>query len=185
MEASDDELVGRAAAGDRLAFAALVERHRRRLVAQVSRILGARGRGGGGGMAEDVVQEVFVRAWTRAPEWQSRGGSSYAAWLSRVAGNLAIDGLRRATHTPLDDVAEPPDPTPGAEEAMVAVQRAERLRLAVAALPERQRRAIALTYDAELSNGDGAAAMGTSVGAFELLLVRARRTLRLALREEA
>ena len=189
MEAPDDELVGRCAGGDRVAFTLLVERHRRRLIAQVSRTLGSRGRASGGGMAEDIVQEVFVRAWTHAPMWQRRegasgGGNSYAAWLSRVAGNLAIDGLRRATHAAIDDIAEPLDPAPGAEEAMAAAERAALLRAAVAALPERQRQAVALTYDADLSNAEGAAAMGTSVGAFELLLVRARKTLRNAMRDD-
>ena len=58
------------------------------------------------------------------------------------------------------------------------------MRDAVTALPERQRIAISLTYDAELSNAEGAAAMDTSVGAFELLLVRARRALRMALTDE-
>ena len=48
--------------------------------------------------AEDVVQEVFTRAWVKAPGWQSRqegGGASYGAWLARVAVNLCIDGARR------------------------------------------------------------------------------------------
>lgn len=193
VEASDDELVGRAAGGDGIAFAQLVGRHRRRLLALVSRALAHRN-----GAAEDIVQEVFVRAWVNAPSWSRREdgrdethragrshGGSYAAWLSRVAVNLAIDGLRRRSHAALDEVAEPADPAPGVEEAMAARERNARLRAAVAALPERQRLAIGLTYDAELSNAEGAAAMGTTVGAFELLLVRARRTLRAALREDS
>ena len=63
-------------------------------------------------------------------------------------------------------------------------ERAARINAAIAALPERQRLAISLTYDAEMSNADGAVAMGVSVGAFELLLVRARRVLRQSLRDE-
>jgi RNA polymerase sigma-70 factor (ECF subfamily) len=178
-EASDDELVGLTAKGDKAAFTRLVGRHQARLLSLMMRTLGNRA------AAEDIVQDVFTRAWTHAPRWQSRGlgRASYAAWLSRVAVNLAIDRSRRARPSSLDDVAEPEDPTPLPDVEMMARQRAARVRAAIAALPERQRIALGLTYDAELSNAEAAAAMDTSVGAFELLLVRARRALRLALRD--
>ena len=179
-EATDDELVGLVARGDRAAFARLVARHRTRLLALIARSLGSRA------AAEDVVQEVFTRAWVKAPTWEVRepGRASYAAWLSRVAVNLAIDQSRKVRPAALDAIEEPEDPALPADAAMIARERAARLKAAVAALPERQRLAIGLTYDSELSNADGAAAMGVSVGAFELLLVRARRALRLSLRDE-
>ena len=182
-EATDDELVERAGRGDKAAFGRLVARHQRRLMAVAMRSLGNRA------AAEDVVQEVFTRAWVKAPSWQSRqdggggGGASYAAWLSRVAVNLCIDGSRRQRTTTLDDAPEAPDPAANADDILLARERAARVRAAIAGLPERQRRAISLSYDAELSNVEGAAAMETSVGAFELLLVRARRALRLSLAE--
>lgn len=179
-EPSDHDLVLRSAKGDKVAFAQLVGRHRNRLVALVSRSLASRA------AAEDIVQEVFIRAWTNAPSWQSRDGgrASYAAWLSRVAVNLAIDQTRKVRPIALDAVAEPPDPAAQPDDVMVAAERAERIRRAISELPERQRIALSLTYDAELSNADGAQAMEISVGAFELLLVRARRALRLSLSEE-
>ena len=90
---------------------------------------------------------------------------------------------RRPRALPLDDAPDRPDPGADAAEVLERRERASRVREAVARLPERQRRAIALTYDADLSNADGAAAMDTSVGAFELLLVRARRALRQTLAE--
>lgn len=179
-EATDDELVGRAGRGDKAAFGVLVARHQRRLMAVAMRSVGSRA------AAEDVVQEVFTRAWVKAPAWQSReggNGASYAAWLARVTVNLCVDGARRKRTAPLDEVPDAPDPTAGADEIILAQERAARVRAAVAALPERQRRAISLSYDAELSNAEGAAAMETSVGAYELLLVRARRALRLSLAE--
>ena len=66
---------------------------------------------------------------------------------------------------------------------MVADERRAQLKLAIAGLPERQRVALSLTYDADLSNADGASAMNITVGAFELLLVRARKALRVAMAE--
>ena len=179
-EPSDDELVGRTASGDRVAFTQLVNRHQRRLIALVTRSLGNRA------AAEDIVQDTFTRAWINAATWQTRapGRASYAAWLSRVAINLAIDQSRKARPVPLEGIAEPVDPRLGTDETIVARERIQRVKAATAALPERQRIALSLTYDAELSNIEGAAAMETSVGAFELLLVRARRALRLALTDE-
>ncbi len=179
-EASDDELVGLAAEGDANAFTRLVAKHRTRLLALITRILG------NPRDAEDVVQEVFTRAWINAPVWrvQNNGRRSYAAWLSRVGLNITIDQARRARSVPIDSIAEPRDPAALADAKMVSAESAARIRSAIAELPARQRVALGLTYDAELSNADAAAAMGTSVGAFELLLVRARRTLRLSLRDD-
>ena len=178
-EESDDDLVARTAGGDKLAFVRLVTRHRGRLLALTARILGSRA------AAEDVVQEVVTRAWINAPHWQAKdaGRASYAAWLSRVAVNLAIDQTRKARPTHLDDVDEPVDGNSLPDVAMIAEERHVRLKAAIAALPERQRVALSLTYDAELSNAEGAATMAVSVGAFELLLVRARKALRLAMTE--
>lgn len=179
-DASDDELVGLTAKGDKAAFSRLVARHRHRLLAQITRTSGNRA------AAEDIVQDVFTRAWIKAPDWQAResGRASYAAWLSRVATNLVIDQSRKARLISIDGIEEPVDPCAPPDTAMIARERAARVRAAIAALPDRQRQALSLTYDAELSNADGAAAMETSVGAFELLLVRARRALRLSLRDE-
>ena len=180
MEETDEHLVGRAGAGDKIAFTHLVARHQRRLLALVNRSLANRA------ASEDVVQEVFARAWVAAPTWRPQTGSGgYAAWLSRVAVNLSIDQLRKRRPVALDGIDDPPDQAAPADHAIEARETAARVRTAVAALPERQRIAIGLTYDAELSNAEGAAALGTTVGAFELLLVRARRALRLSLQQDA
>jgi RNA polymerase sigma-70 factor (ECF subfamily) len=136
--------------------------------------------------AEDIVQEVFLRAWMRAGDWRRGGGpgrARYATWLARIAVNLAIDGNRRVRPVALDGIADPPDPSLAADERMIERERAARLNRAVMDLPERQRAAIALSYDAGLSNAEAADALGTSVGAVELLLVRARRALRAAVAE--
>jgi RNA polymerase sigma-70 factor (ECF subfamily) len=131
-------------------------------------------------VAEDLVQEVFIRAWRTAPRFRAMGAgrSGAGAWLSRVTLNLAIDHARRPRSLPLEAAGDPLDPAPGADEEMIAAERRQRLYRAIAALPARQRAAIALAYDEGLSNAEGAFALDVSVGAFELLLVRARRSLR-------
>ncbi len=180
MEDSDDELFTRAGGGDGLAFTRLVGRHEKRLMAIALRMTGGRA------SAEDAVQEAFTRAWVQAPRWrlQSNGRAGVGAWLARVLVNIVIDTARKPRSAPLDDIEEPADPATSADEVLIDRERHARLAKAMAALPARQRTAISLTYDAGLSNIEGASAMETSVGAFELLLVRARRTLRDAVANE-
>lgn len=180
MEDTDDALVLRVARGDRLAFARLVERHGARLMALAVRIVGNRA------VAEEIVQEAFTRAWVAAPNWRQKGemDRAFTAWLSRVTTNLAIDQVRKPKNMPIEDAPEPVDPAADAVDALIARQKFARLKTVLAQLPPRQRAAIALTYDQGLSNIEGAAALETSLGAFELLLVRARRALRVAMTED-
>lgn len=180
VKASDDELLSRTALGDSGAFAELVARYNKRILALALRIVGARD------VAEDIVQETFTRAWINAPLWQPRNRDrpSYSAWLSRIAMNLAIDQTRKIHLIDLGEAEEPKDLVPLPDAALIDRERYLHVRAAIANLPERQRLAVSLTYDAELSNAEAARVMETSVGAFELLLVRARRALRAALSDE-
>lgn len=136
-------------------------------------------------IAEEIVQETFTRAWVNAPQWKPGGRErgTVAAWLSRVAVNLSIDQSRKAKVLPLEAAADPEDPAPVADAKLIEEERSAKLRAAIRELPPRQRAALALTYDQGLSNSDGATAMNISVGAFELLLVRGRRALRIAMLE--
>ena len=176
-EDDDDALFARSGRGDAKAFTCLVARHQTRLMAAALRMTRVRA------LAEDVVQETFSRAWRDAARFRpyANGRPGAAAWLSRVLTNLAIDQLRRRRTVALEAAPEPYDPAAAADDDLIAREAAARVRAAVAVLPERQRIAIGLTYDVGLSNAEGAMAMETSVGAYELLLVRARRALRAAL----
>ena len=180
MEDGDDALIVRVARGDGAAFARLVGHYRIRLIAMTTRIVGNRA------VAEEIVQEAFTRAWINAPRWTPQGGgrANFAGWLARVATNLAIDQTRRARSVPLEEAAEPVDPALSADQGLIAAEDRRRLERALTNLPPRQRAAIALTYDQGLSNAASAEVMEISVGAFELLLVRARRALREAMMED-
>jgi|SRR5277367_2331951 len=178
MEEGDDELLVRVARGDSAAFSRLVGRHRSRLMATATRIVGSRA------IAEEVVQEVFTRAWINAPRWRQKAGGSFGGWLVRVATNLAIDQTRRARPLPLEEAPEPIDAALSPDQVLIAAEDRKRLDAALSALPPRQKAAVALTYDHGLSNAAGAEAMEISIGAFELLLVRARRALRQAMMED-
>jgi RNA polymerase sigma-70 factor (sigma-E family) len=128
------------------------------------RILGDRS------MAEDVAQESLTRAyqrWARISEYRQ-------AWIARVAGNLAIDQLRR--RRPQLQASQQGD----AEVMMI-----ERLDLqrALLGLPKRQRDAVVLRYIADLSEADVAHLLGCSPGTVKSHLNRGTTRLRLILNE--
>lgn len=168
----DIDDVRRIGAGDAAAAASLVRRRSPRILAVARRMLNDQAE------AEDITQEVFLRVWTHAANWQP-GGAKFETWLHRVAVNLCLDRLRRRRETPAGDaLPERPDETPDAEQSMWQDQRAARVRQAIEALPERQRAALELCSFQELTNIEAAAALEISVDALESLLARARRTLR-------
>lgn len=138
--------------------------------------------------AEDIVQDALLRLWDQAPNIAARHpvGSQAAAalrlggWLNRVVTNLAIDQLRRRRRLSGDAVPESEDDTPLADAQIEADQRDISARALIAALPERQRAAIVLTYYEELSNAAAAETLDMNIKAFESLLLRARVALRSA-----
>ncbi|PPQ33472.1 sigma-70 family RNA polymerase sigma factor [Rhodopila globiformis] len=171
-DASDEELIRRVAGGDRVAFSSLVERYRGPLIRLAYGIVRNRSE------AEDIVQETFIRIWTRAGDWDAARGTRFAAWVSRIATNLAIDQQRRQQTDSLDDAADAVAPGPDTEAHSMASEIQHRIERALGALPERQRTAFALCQFADLSNAEAAASMGVGIGTLEQLLVRARRRLR-------
>jgi RNA polymerase sigma factor (sigma-70 family) len=138
--------------------------------------------------AEDIVQEALLRLWDQAPAIAARHpvGSQAAdalrlgGWLNRVVTNLAIDRLRRARRLSGEEVPDSEDETPLADELIAAGERDRSARALIAALPERQRAAIVLTYYEEIPNAAAAEALDMNIKAFESLLLRARSALRKA-----
>ncbi|MEV8566511.1 sigma-70 family RNA polymerase sigma factor [Streptomyces sp. NPDC051322] len=96
----DDALLTvRAAEGDEESFAVLVRRHAPALVRLATRLLGSRSE------AEDAVQDAFISAWRRLPEF--RGQASFGTWMYRIVTNRSLNTLRaRPPQVPLEAVNE-------------------------------------------------------------------------------
>ncbi len=174
----DAALVHAAQAGDRTAFATLVERHWPLLTGLCRRALQDRM------AAEEAAQEAVLQAMLcidslRRPE-------RFGTWLGGIGLNVCRMALRTRSPVALSwealagerIVAEPVDwgPTPAelAEDAEVR----ERIVAAVAALPRGQRAAVTLFYLAGLSHIETAAMLGIETSAVKARLHKARRSLR-------
>ncbi|MEO1037950.1 MAG: RNA polymerase sigma factor [Pseudomonadota bacterium] len=134
--------------------------------------------------AEDVAQEVFLRAWRNAHRWKP-GPARFDSWVGRIAINLCYDRLRRRRETLMENAPERMDAAPQADAALSGSEGAKAVRQAVAVLPERQRLALEICHFQERSNIEAAEMMELSVDAVESLLARARRKLREALADQA
>jgi RNA polymerase sigma-70 factor, ECF subfamily len=172
-EQSDETLMARIAAGDRVAFDVLARRHAGSAIKLAAHILGNRAE------ADDVAQDALLRVWTNAPRWKPV--AKFRTWLTRVVVNLCLDRKRRHWWLPLESAGDFADPAPDAAAQHESTDMDRRIAAAIAGLPPRQRAAIALTYNEGLSNAETADILDTSVSAVETLLSRAKTSLRATL----
>lgn len=122
-ELPDGLLAVRAAEGDEDSFAVLVQRHSRPLLALARCLLG------NAQDAEDAVQDAFVSAWRRLPEY--RHGAQFRTWMYRITVNRCLTmRRRRLPPLPLDAVAEPATGDEWSSPARAAEQNAATAALA-------------------------------------------------------
>ncbi len=178
LDASDESLFASVAAGDEAAFAVMVDRFLPRLLAIGKRMLGNRVE------ADDVVQEAFLRVWTRSALWRP-GGAKVSTWLHRITVNLCIDRLRRRGFQPIEEAEWIADARadPMRDAHVGELKRA--IADALATLPGRQKAAIVLCHYEGFSGKEAAQILGISVLAVQSLLVRARAALRTKLADFA
>jgi RNA polymerase sigma-70 factor (ECF subfamily) len=172
----DSELLDKLAANDEAAFRMLVERHIDRAYAIALRIVG------NAADAEDVVQDTMLKIWSHRGRWQ-HGRAKFSTWLYRVISNRCIDLRRKPRNENVETVPEVADSQPGAVEIIERNELNGMLELAMQRLPEQQRIAVILSYHENMSNGEIAQVMDTTVAAVESLLKRGRQQLRQLLRK--
>ena len=171
----DSELLDKLATGDEVAFRMLVERHIDRAYAIALRIVG------NAADAEDVVQDTMLKIWSHRGRWQ-HGRAKFSTWLYRVISNRCIDLRRKPRNENVETVPEVADGQPGAVEIIERNELNGMLELAMQRLPEQQRIAVIFSYHENMSNGEIAEVMDTTVAAVESLLKRGRQQLRELLR---
>jgi len=172
----DSELLDKLAIGDEGAFRMLVERHIDRAYAIALRIVG------NAADAEDVVQDTMLKIWSHRGRWQ-HGRAKFSTWLYRVISNRCIDLRRKPRNENVETVPEVADGQPGAIEIIERNELNGMLELAMQRLPEQQRVAVIFSYHENMSNGEIAQVMDTTVAAVESLLKRGRQQLRQLLRK--
>jgi RNA polymerase sigma-70 factor (ECF subfamily) len=116
--------------------------------------------------AQDLVQDVFVRAWQGLERFRWQSNTAFSTWLFQIARNAALDSLRhRKRHptTPLsaafNDAHSIPAKDATASDAAASHETGAQIAAAIAALPEDQRTAIILAEYHGLSCPDIAAVM--------------------------
>lgn len=159
----DGDRVRRVEARDADALAELYDQHAGRLLGLAQRILG------GGGEAEEVVQEVFLYVWRAASSFDPERGS-VLTWLLIATRSRSIDRLRarkpasRGATRSLEELGEGPPAADDVEASSAGRQWESLCRSAIGQLPPEQRRALELAYFEGLTQEEIAAKTATPLG---------------------
>jgi len=169
----EQTLVSRAIDGDADAFGDLYTRHLDAIYRHVYfRVADAH-------LAEDLTEEVFIRAWTALPKYEPQG-HRFSSWLYRIAQNLVVDHYRRKASQGSENEAEMeklPDPRSLPEEQLAKQQDYASLARAVQQLGDDEQHVIILRFVEGLSHREVAEAIGKSEGASRVIQHRALEVL--------
>ncbi|MGC4030462.1 MAG: sigma-70 family RNA polymerase sigma factor [Tepidisphaeraceae bacterium] len=171
-DSTDAALVARLRKGDTLAAEVLVVRYHRPLMGYLRRL------GGQAAVAEELHQQTWLSVLQHVSRFDERAGASFKAWLFRIATNKANDLWRRRKHEPAGDFALDSAAAPDAPGRMEAAEQADKLRAAVAKLPEAQRQVVVLRYYGGLKFVEIAETLGcplnTALGRMHKALIKLR-----------
>lgn len=179
----DAALMLRVKQGDREAFAALVDKYKQPVMNLAYRTLHDLTE------AEDLAQHVFLQVFKSAHRYEV--SAKFSTWLFTIARNLCLNEIRRRSRHPaesLDQTATDHEELPlrqfedtrifSPPDAVLLDELEQKVEEAVAALPEKQRTAILLCRQDELSYEEIARVLGCSVSATKSLIHRGRETLK-------
>lgn len=131
------------------------------------------------GTVEDLVSDVFVKAWGKLHTYKVRRRVPFGAWLFRIARHTVIDAYRsqRDFEEIPGDIADP-DAWNRADEEVRRKEVLRIVRTALAGLPRRYRDVLLLSYVAELPHREVARAMRATEVGVRVMKMRALRRLR-------
>ena len=183
----EEQLIARSQRGEVNAFNQLVLRYQQTVYGVVFRMLG------NADVAADVTQDTFIAAFRAIATY--RGGSSFRAWLLRIASNMACDHWRRIQRHPaeslesLTEEEEPhasdllsalaaPGPEGNPEERLLTQELQELIQKGLQQLPLDQRVAVVLCDVQGLSYEEIAETTQTTLGTVRSRIARGRARLR-------
>jgi len=177
-------IIARCVAGERTAYATLVERYQGLVHDLVSRMIGDAVE------AEDIAQDAFVKAYLSLKRF--RGESRFSTWLCRIALNRCKDVLRRRSREPWihaaadadSGIADLLDDEPTPVFSLERRQREGALHRALARLPVKYREAVVLRHFEGLGFREIGRVLGISEGAAKVRTFRGREMLRALLAEQ-
>jgi RNA polymerase sigma-70 factor (ECF subfamily) len=174
---SDAQLMSRVAGSDPDAFDALAERYEKAITLRLRDIIRD------SDADRDLTQEVLLRVWTHADQWDGRG--SLNGWILRIATNTALNHLRtvrRRRESPLEFSAEEQDYEADTsalrpEEAVELAERNRLFRQLVEELPADKQEVLRLVHESGMEVQEVAEALGVPEGTVKSRLHYARKRL--------
>lgn len=151
---TDTMLVSAIRSGDQAAMSQIYDRYSGIVYSVALRVVGDTG------LAEDILQEVFIKLW-RNPEIFDSSRGSLAGWLAVMARNRAIDTVRKKRpETEITDAVAAPDMSGQAERGIVL----GKIRSALGGMPAPQRSALEMSFFEGLTHSEIADKTGEPLG---------------------
>jgi RNA polymerase sigma-70 factor (ECF subfamily) len=178
---SDALLAEQVAHGDVAAFETLYERYVHEVYALAAHVLGR-------AAAEEAVQDIFLRLWERAGQFEPRRGP-FGGWFMSLARHRVIDEIRRRPlqEIPFADIEEliaSPRELDDVESDVWRKERGTRILGALRSLPTEQRRVLVLSYFGGLSQRAIAQMLGWPLGTVKKRIRLGLEKLRVSLEDE-
>lgn len=153
------EVLSAVAAQDKASFATLFRHFAPRVKSYMLRL------GSDDSQAEELAQETMAMVWRKAGQYDPARAAA-STWIFTIARNLRIDAFRRANRPELDpeDPALVPDAPPQGDAVVEQKQNAERVRAALAALPDEQRQVLHMSFFDDKTHSEIAAALDLPLG---------------------
>lgn len=137
--------------------------------------------------AEELLQEVFVELWRRAPQYDPKR-ASVSTWVTTIARSRALDALRarkrryRDQQVPTEDVSIPAPSEDQPDEQAAASQRSEAVHKAMERLNDEQRQVLECSYFRGLSHSEIASELEIPIGTVKSRILAAMKVLRAAMK---
>ncbi len=179
---TDEQLIIALTRGETWAMTALYDRYARLVYSLALRMLNDRA------AAEEVAQEVFVKVWRRAREFDAQRGK-FSAWLTGITHHHAIDELRRRRARPVasddeDALANIATTAPSPDDAAQTSLERRRILDALQDIPVEQRRCIEMAYFEGYTQEEISERLGEPLGTVKTRMRLGMQKLKVLLAEE-